>query len=447
MKTGMDRRAFLNRTAGLTLLAAGRSAGSYQANQKLNLALVGAGGRGKWFVDTVPKAQNLVALCDVDDSKAAYARSELPRVPLFHDFRIMLEKMNKEIDGVIVATPDHTHAAASLAAMKAGKHVYCEKPLTRTVHEARLMRDTARKHKVATQMGNQGAGSNALVRGVELIQEGVLGEIRETYGFNEDGGPNLKDPPQGQEPCPSYLKWDLWLGPARYREFHTRWFRYHPWRDFTNGTLGGWGSHHNYLAFMGLKMGAVWAMPPESRPRIFVSAEVSSINKLSFPTWQILRWRIPAREGLPPLTHTWVNGPGKAAWDRIEELLGRKLKDWGDRAGGLLVGTKGMVKANGHNVVMTYLPADAYAGLDLQNPKKLPRLSGNEQDWYRACRGGPPAYGNFENTGPYWEMLALGSVAAQFEGELEYDPINCKVVNNPEADALVHAEPRKGWEY
>ncbi len=447
MKPTMNRRAFLRNSAGMTVLAATPSAWGYQANQKLNLALVGSGGRGRWFVDTVPRTQNLVALCDVDDSKITYARSELPKLPRFYDFREMLEKMNREIDAVFVATPDHSHAAASIAAMKAGKHVYCEKPLTRTVHEARLMRDTARKHKLATQMGNQGAGSNVLVRGVELIQEGALGDIKETYGFNADGGGNTKEPPQGQEPCPAYLKWDLWLGPARYREFHSRWFRWHSWRDFCNSNLGGWGSHSNYLAFMSLKMGAVWAMPPESKPRIHVKAEVAEINRVSFPRWQVLRWRIPAREGLPAHTHVWINGPAQPMWDRIEERLGRKLGDWGDKAGALIVGSKGMIKGNAHNNKLTYLPADQYGSLDTRAPQKLQRLSGNEQDWYKAIRGGPPAYGNFENTGPYWEMLALGGVAAQFEEELEYDPINCKVVNNAEADALVHAEPRKGWEY
>ena len=181
MESRVSRRAFLGNTAlggiGLVLLKNSRSAWSYQANEKLNIALIGVGGRGRWFVSTIPKmGTNVVAMCDVNERKASLSFKELPKAKKFYDFRKMLSKMDKQIDAVIIATPDHTHAAASTMAMKMGKHVFCEKPLTHNLHEARVLRETAAKCKVATQMGNQGTASKAFRRAVEIVQAGVLGE-------------------------------------------------------------------------------------------------------------------------------------------------------------------------------------------------------------------------------------------------------------------------------
>jgi hypothetical protein len=329
--------------------------------------------------------------------------------------------------------------------MKAGKHVLCEKPLTRTVHEARVMRDTARKQKVASQMGNQGSASNTFKGGVEFIQEGGLGEVTEWYGFNADGGPNIKEPPKDQQKCPEYLKWDLWLGPAQYREFHARWLGWPVWRDFGNYQLGNWGAHVCFLGWNALKVGALWAMPAESKPRIRVRAEVSEINKLSFPTWQVVTWKVPAREGFPPLTFTWVNGQGGAAqpaWDKIIEYRGSKFEGWA--CGGLIAGTKAKLENDAGECWM--VPGGKKHDGVIKGPAKLPRSVGHEGDLFRACRGGVPAWGNFDNTGPYWEFMALGNIAAQFAEELEYDPLECKIVNNAEADALLDPPRRKGWE-
>ncbi len=439
------RRGFLRIAvaggAGLVILANPWSAHTYAANEKLNVALVGVGGRGKWYVDTVPKMENVVAMCDVNESKAQAAYKLFPDLPKFHDYRVMLDKMAKGIDVVFAAVPDHSHAAAALAAMQAGKHVLCEKPLTRTVYEARVMREMARKQKVATQMGNQGSASNSFRRGVELMQEGALGEITEWYGFNADGGPNFKEPPKEQQKCPDYLKWDLWLGPAKYRDFHARWLGWSQWRDFSNYQLGNWGAHVCFLGFMALKIGNLWRMPAESKPRIRVRAEVSEVNKLSFPCWQVIRWKIPAREGMPAGTFTWVNGQGGAAqpvWDRIVECRGNKFEGWA--CGGLIVGTKGRMENNAGDCWI--VPGEKKV---IQEPKKLPLSRGHEGDLFQACRGGIPAWGNFDNTGPYWELMALGGVATQFDEELEYDPLECKIVNNAEANALLNPPRREGW--
>ncbi|HUT37497.1 MAG TPA: Gfo/Idh/MocA family oxidoreductase [Planctomycetota bacterium] len=454
MGHGLTRRAFLRQAAaggaGLVLLGGGQAARTYAANDKLNVALIGVGGRGSWFVDQIPKLENVVAMCDVNESKATKAYKAFPDLPKFTDFRVMLDKMGKQIDAVVVPTPDHTHAIISVAAMKAGKHVFTEKPLSRTVHEARAMRLTAEKQKVATQMGNQGSSSGQFRRGVELVHEGALGDIREIYVWNAGGGTNRTERPKGSQPVPPYLKWDLWLGPAAYREFHPEWLHINHWRDFGTSKLGWWGSHSAYLAFMAMKGVACWHADPQTKPRIRVQAEVSEINRLSFPKWEVVHFRLPAREGLPPVTIDWFGG-NQELRKKVEAHIGRQL-DWGDagekrwkeHGGALIVGSKGMLRANEHNGGIFLYPEDKFEG-EPKPPQKLPGSQGHERDWLQAARGGTPTLSNFSNTGPYIELLMLGNVATQFKEELEYDPLEGKIVNNAEADAAAHPEYRQGW--
>jgi hypothetical protein len=213
MSSRTDRRAFLRSTAqgglGLLVLKNSQSVSTAQANEKLNIALVGIGGRGTWFVDTIPQMENVVAVCDVNEQRAAESFQKLPDTPRFRDYREMLSEMTDQIDAIIVATPDHSHAGPSIMAMKMGKNVFCEKPLTHNVREARLMRETARECQVATQMGNQGTASQAFRRALELIQQGVLGEIRDVYVWKDSGGPGHRARPQDTPPVPEYLKWEL----------------------------------------------------------------------------------------------------------------------------------------------------------------------------------------------------------------------------------------------
>lgn len=456
MESRLTRRAFVRGAAlggaGVLVLRDPLSARTYAANEKLNVALVGAGGRGKELVGTFARMEALVALCDVNESKAAAVYKEYPDVPTFHDFRVMLDQMGPTIDAVVVATPDHTHAVVSMAAMKAGKPVYCEKPLTRTVAEARALRETARTQALATQMGNQGSASGPFRRGVELVREGVLGDIREVFVYKDSGGPEHPAPPEGTQPVPSYLKWDLWLGPAAWREFHPQWLGWVSWRDFGTGQIGLWGSHSHYLAFSALNVEALWSMPATASPRLRVQAEVSRRNRLSFPRWEVIHFRVPARGDLPPVEITWVNGNAPEWRARIEERLGRKLdwgdageKVWKDHAGALIVGTKGVMDITGHNATFTLAPADRFAGVETAEPRTLARSQGHEQDWLRACRGGPPTLSAFEHTGPYIEMLTLGNVATQLEGELEYDPLAGRVTNHPEAEGRLRPPYRDGW--
>jgi len=485
MKTPISRRRFLAGTAvggaGLVILRNSASALSYQANEKLNVALVGCGGRGVWFVDTLPKMQNVVALCDVDDRKlveafarwadrakgfaasphswerkaaAAYKRLTEAKPKTYADFRKMLDKMGSQIDAVVVATPDHTHAVASAAAISAGKHVFCEKPLTRTVHESRTLRQLARKHKVATSMGNQGTATGPFRRALELIRDGTLGQIKEVHVWNTGGGADRRQPPEGEEPVPESLKWDLWLGPAAFRPYHRQWMRRNLWRDFGTCQLGNWASHTANLAFMALKVHDLWlAGPPAAtRPVVRVQAKCSGINKLSFPRWEIVKWEIPARAQLPPIGFTWYNGAAPGAREIIQPLLNdvpdsndeRKKKGL-EFAGAVIVGTKGTIHTTGHNATFRLLPEDQFRGIDTQRPLKVERSRGHEMDWLIACRGGKRAWANFDYASALNEFLMLGNVATQFEDKLDFDPIATKIVNNPQADALLRCEYRQGW--
>jgi hypothetical protein len=460
MARRMNRRAFLGGAAvsgaGVILLAAGRSARTYAANEKLNLAHVGVGGRGRQLLLRFGGQAEPVAFCDVNESKAAFMYKKHPDVPRFKDFRRMLDKMGKRIDGVVIATPDHTHAVATAAAIRAGKHVYTEKPLTRTVHESRVLRALAREHKVASQMGNQGTASGQFREAVAVLRAGGIGQVKEVHVWNSAGGPSHKTKPQpggNLDRVPPYLDWDLWLGPAASRPFHVRWLRgWHGWRDFGTGQLGNWASHSANLAFMALKVNELWYADPATKPRLRVEAKVSEINKLSFPRWEIVRWQIPARGELPPITFTWHNGskaPGSR--ERLEQLNegdldwgDKKEKRWRDHGGAILVGTRGKVRATEHNATYRLLPKKRFEGYKPPAPV-LPRSVGHQREWLRACRGQRSALSNFDYAGPLNEFLQLANVATQFAGPLEYDPLAGRIVNHAQADACLRSEYRKGW--
>jgi hypothetical protein len=465
MHSGISRRVLLRKTAlgglGLLLLDSSRSAYSYQANEKLNVALIGVGGRGRWFLDTIPRMENVVALCDVDNRKLtedaesaeSYKYLNKTKPKKYRDFHRMLDEMRNQIDAVIVATPDHTHAVASTAAIKAGKHVFCEKSLTRTVHESRALRELARKHKVATSMGNQGTASGQFRRALELIRDGTIGQIKDVHVWNNGGGADRKKQP-GQEPVPDYLDWDLWLGPAAFRPYHREWMKRNLWRDFGTCQLGNWASHSANLAFMALKVHELWlASPPKERKAIIgIEAKCSRINRLSFPRWEVIQWQLPARAEFPPITFTWHNGPAAGSRDLLEGLLGdgldwgdKKEKKWADHAGAIIVGTKGRIHTTGHNATFRLLPESKFTGVDKDRPLKVDRSHGHERDWFIACRRGQTAWANFDYASALNEFLMLGNVATQVEGKLKFNPETMKILNNIQADALLCSEYRRGW--
>jgi hypothetical protein len=435
------------------------------------------GGRGEWFVETIPNQQNVVALCDVNAKKidgalqhwqklsdtfansqhdwerrasANYRRLLDAKPAIFPDFRKMLDQMGKGIDAIVVATPDHTHAVVSAAAMHAGKHVFCEKPLTRTLHESRALRELARKQKVATAMGNQGTYSGPFRRAVELIRNGTIGEVKEVHIWNSGGGADRKQLPKGEQAVPQGLEWDLWLGPAAARPFHAEWLQRHNWREFGTCQLGNWGSHTANLGFMALKVHDLWlnAASANSRPIIRVQAQHTGVNPLSFPRWEKVQWHVPARAGFPPITLNWYNGDAPGSRElraRLNADAEDKDRNSWDFAGTLIVGTKGSIHTTGHNMWFHLLPEKQFEGVQCNRAEELENSRGAEQDWFTACRGGKPAWSNFDYADALNEFLMLGNVATQFDTELEFDPVAMKIVNNSAADALLRSEYRSGW--
>ncbi len=482
MARRIKRRTFLRRAgAGAATFMVLRDSAAVRgspASDRLNVALIGVGGRGTWFVSTIPRMENVVAICDVNDDRFTetykrwvdlatrfavsphqweqnaadrFKRLSHATVKHFYDFRRMLDRMDKEIDAVVVAVPDHSHAVCSVTAMKAGKHVFCEKPLTRTVYESRVMRATARKYKVATQMGNQGTAAPPFREALSIIRSGGLGDIKDVIVWNSGGGTDRKTPPKGSHEVPANLKWDLWLGPRPDRPFHPQWLRWHQWREFGTGQLGNWASHTANLAFMALKVGDLWYADPAAKVRVRIEAQVSGVNRLCFPRWEVIRWHIPARAGLSPITIQWFNGGDPTGREALKSLLAdypkpgpKGMETYSDFAGVVFHGTKGKLYATGHNATYLLFPSEAFKDYTLPAPV-LPRSRGHEGEWFAACRGGAPAISNFDYAGPLNEFLQLGNVATQFEGALEYDPLAGAITNNEEANAALRSEYRKGW--
>jgi predicted dehydrogenase len=491
MTSRMHRRSFLARTigtgAGLMMLPSAVPAWSDDAGKPLNLAVVGVGGYAAHhaFLRAVHLYDNLevVALCDVDERRVPpvyefwreradewagssneaerraagrYRRLLENRPAFFADFRRMLDEMDDRIDAVVCATPDHTHAVVSAAAMRAGRHVFTEKPLTITVHEARALRELAAESGVATSMGNQGTQSPQFRRGVELIREGVIGPVEEVHVWFSRGGQDHRRPPEGTEPVPEKLHWDLWLGPVASRPYHPRWIARNHWRETSAGELGNFGPHTANMAFMALDVQDLWrADSTAGRSPIRVSAEFARLNRLSFPRWEVIRWQVPARGGQPPVTFHWHHGPtprlAPGSNERLLEMLtdlGLSKEDAERRlrgAGAVIVGGRGAIVTTSHNTEFVMLPEERFRDVEQDRPKTLAPSRGHYQDWVHACRGGEPAWASFDYAATLNEFLMLGAVATQFEAELEYDPAAGRIVNHPEADEALGYEYRQGW--
>lgn len=458
MKSQANRRTFLKSAAaagtGWLVLGSSRSARSYQANEKLNVAVVGIGKRGSWHVSVVPRlGQNLVALCDTDHQQAAPVFKQHPAVPKYRDFRKMLDELDRQIDALVIATPDHTHAVIAARAMQRGKHVYVEKPIAHDVEEARTLRRIARRQKVATQQGNQGMATDSFRRTLELVREGAIGEVREAHVWYVFGGSGPRPRPQGTMPVPEYLDWDCFLGPAPFRRYHPSYVSgWGGWREFSTGCLGGGGSHSINMAFKGLNLDDLWE--GKAQAPIRVETEVSEICPENLPRWQICRFEIPARGSMPPARIHWYNAPEEelkrqGIWDRLEKIAGRSLEwtdgSWTPRSGTLLVGSKGVVHTNAHNSVCALLPESDFPTAS-GPPHSLPSVAGHQQEWVAACKGGPAPLSNFDHSGPAIELLLLGNVASLFGGPLEFDPRNGRIVNHDEADRALRPLHRDGWE-
>ena len=450
------RRAFLGGTAlaaaTVTVLPRHVLAGgdTPPPSEKLNIAGVGVGGMGGNNVANC-KSENIVALCDVDaEGYAAHTIAQYPKAAVYKDFREMFDKQ-KDIDAVIVATPDHSHAVVGLAAIQRGKHVYIQKPLAHSVYEARLLTEAARKHKVATQLGNQGHSGDGVRMLCTWIWDGAIGPVREVHAWtNRPVWPQgiEVDRPKETPPVPASLDWDLWIGPAAMRPYHPT---YHPgnwraWWDFGTGSLGDLGCHILDAPFWALKLkyptsvegcistywNDLWKpCPPKNE---------------NYPRSTIARFKFPAREGMPEVKLTWWDGGMMPP--RPEELEpGRRMGD--DDGGVLFIGDKGLLMCGCYGRSPQLLPAakmQAYKRPKLAIERIPGGEQGHEKDWIRACKGGKPASSNFDFSGPLSEMVLMGNLAVRYPNrKLLWDGEKMEVTNDSEANSYVRRHYREGW--
>lgn len=457
MSCRANRREFFKHVtlpaAGWLILGSGRSVRSYQANEKLNVAVVGIGKRGSWHASIAPRVgQNLVALCDANHENAAEVFKKHPDVPKYRDFRKMLDELDGRIDGLVIATPDHTHAVIAARAMQRGKHVYVEKPIAHDVTEARTLRQIATAQKVATQQGNQGMATDSFRRTLELVREGAIGEIREAHVWFVFGGSGPIQRPTDGPPVPEHLDWDCFLGPAPFRPYHPRYVSgWGAWREYGTGCLGGGGSHSINMAFMGLNLGALWDGTAPGTIRCEV--EIPEPSPESFPRWQISRYDVPARGSLPPARIHWYNAPQnelkrQGIWEKLEKIAGRPLEwkdgSWTPESGTLLVGSKGVVHTNAHNSACHLLPERDFPDSG-GPPHSFPHVEGHQREWVAACKGGPAPLAGFDHSGPAIELMLLGNVASLVNRSVEFDPVACKIVGDDEADRALRPAHREGW--
>ncbi len=446
-----SRRTFLAASSaaalGMTVLPRRSlgAAGAVAPSEKLNIAAVGAGAMGNVDISTLAKLGcNIVAICDVDAVRAAGVFKAYPEAKRYKDFREMLDKEAKNIDAVTVSTPDHLHAVAAMAAIRTGKHVYCQKPLTHTLHECRVLTEAARAAGVATQMGNQGHASEGSRLTNEWIQAGVIGEVREVHVWTDRAGSMWKQGigrPTETPATPETMDWNLWLGPAQDRPYHPSYApsAWRGWWDFGTGALGDMGCHTIDHPFWALKLGA----PTHVEARTTTDGSLLANGKPNFETYPIaaiIYYDFPARGDLPPVRMTWYDGgllpPTPAALGPKGQL---------PSSGVLYVGSKGQMMHGSHGDGPQLLQPELRQ-VAAKVPKTLLRSIGHYEEWIAACKGGPAAVSNFDYAGPLTETVLLGVLALRAPGRrLEWDSEHQKISNAPELNQYVHSEYRKGW--
>jgi len=440
----MNRRHFLAAAAATTAFTIiprhvlGGN-GHTSANDKVNIAGIGVGGMGFANLKNL-ESQNIVALCDVDHQYATNAFDRYPNAMRYKDYRKMLEDQ-KDIDAILIATPDHTHAIITIDCMKAGKHVYCQKPLTHTVKEARDVTRIAKETGVVTQMGIQGHSDEGINLICEWIWDGAIGKIEKvdawcSLAYYPPGQAywctTHYDIPAEKPPVPQALDWNLWLGPAPWRDYHPT---YHPgrwraWYDFGCGMMGDRGVHTLDSVFMALKL---------KQPQA-ISATVSNLNNQTHPISSIVNYYFAARENLPPVKLTWYEGIEVPWPEELED--GRRLPSEG---GVLFKGEKGTIVCGVYGDSPRIIP-EAKMHAYKQPPKTLPRIKvTHEMEWVNAIKENRKANADFKYSGPLTEFVLLGNLAKRTQSKLYYDAENVKITNNDRANELMHKEYRTGW--
>ncbi|MCS7305534.1 MAG: Gfo/Idh/MocA family oxidoreductase [Thermoguttaceae bacterium] len=462
-----SRRKFLIGVGSGWMAAAARTAlgqsavpPKHSANDRLNIVLIGAGSRGQYLAaEALRLGENLVALCDVDagqlDTTRRYLSSQgevgtraAEKARLYEDYRKLLDD-SKLFDAVLIATGARWHAPIAMAMMKAGKHVYCEKPLVRTLTEARQLAELARTTPVATQTGTQGCSVWSTRRAIDVLRAGLLGPIREVYLWCDYYGPNppSHDAPAGEDPIPQGLNWDFWLGPVPYRPYkkdiyHPGCLKFQNWLFMDNGMLAGQGAHTFPLAVLGLELG----------PPVRVETELPEPLRETYPSKAYFKFEFAARGNQPPVTLWWTDGgryPPEEVTQDLKAGLGKTPQ------GGLLFrgekgqlyaagwGGEGILKLQGDKKWRGVLDHEAAKAV----PVSLPRLPGDNhmQEWLSACRGGPKPFSCFETGARIAEVFLPGILALRLNRPIQWDAQNLKVPDAPEADQWIQNNYRTKW--
>ena len=496
-------------TAGFGSVPSLKFMGYKSPNEKLNFAAIGSGGQGAGNIAAAAPTENIVALCDVDDNRAAPTFKRFPDAPKYRDFRKMLDKEGKNIDAVIVATPDHMHATAAMWCMERGKSVYVQKPLVRTIWEARQLRAAAAKYRVATQMGNQGYSNEGTRQCAEMVWNGDIGNVTEVHAWSDRPmwPQGLTEIPK-EDPIPSTLDWDLWLGVADKRPFTAGGaakpdpnggFFYQPfnWRgfyDFGCGALGDMACHILGAPNMALHLSKRKVVGVEC-------VKKEGVSPFMFPKASVIRFDFAPYGDMPALKIFWYDGlkqsptiagvpegewigdppyaprpaataggrapgapggPGGPGSPRPNEFRSPgRVFNWDDFEalktsttplrfptpdGSLFVGDKGMLTTGTYGDLTRLLPVEKMKDYRMPAPL-LTRSPGHMRDFIRACKGGDPACSNFEVSSPFVEWMLLGVIALRHEGKLEYDPDKMRITNNKDANKLLRPTFRKGWEF
>ncbi len=457
--SSINRRRFLQQTglgAGGFLLGAPAIVRGQNLNSRINVACIGVGGKGSSDVDAAAKCGGtIVALCDVDSRTLNKKGEQFPEAKKFADFRKMLSEMDKSIDAVTLSTPDHLHGIAGSMALSMGKHLYCQKPLTQTVFEARELRRLAKEGKLATQMGNQGSAGDGLRRAVEIIQGGVIGNPLELHVWsNRPVWPQGLPRPTTEDPVPAELDWNLWLGPAAMRPFAKG--VYHPfnwrgWMDFGTGALGDMACHTVNMPFRALKLGYPTMVECEMASRFYPE---------TYPKSSRIRFEFPERDGLPPLKFWWYDGAPKDQFkplrpypDLVRDIVAMrgKLPD----SGCLIIGDKGSLFSPddyGSTFFLQLKDEKTFSnGKDHEAAKPIaqtiPRSPGHNEEWFNMMKTGAPAYSNFEISAYLTEIILLGCIALRVgEGvPMNWNGPNMVSPNCPEAAKFVKRDARSGW--
>lgn len=491
----LNRRHFLKTTSlatGALAFGVPTLLRAQNLNSKLNIAAIGCGGKGRSDIECV-SGENIVALCDVDENNARDAREKYPDAKFYRDFRVMLDEMDKSVDACMVSTPDHFHAIAASAVMQRGKHVYCQKPLTQTVYEARYLRKLAHEKKIVTQMGNQGSSADGLRRAVECLYNGIIGNVTQLHIWtNRPIWPQGMDRPEGSDPVPDTLDWDMWLGPAPFRPYKAKTvygkktsnvyepFVWRGWRDFGTGAIGDMACHTVNMPFRGLGL-----VNPTS-----IEAQVFSSNPESYPIGSKIHWEFPAQEfSVPamhanwfhrhdtikrgPLTFWWYDGGQPLADDPTrhddsnkppQELTGDIIAFQGEMPGSgcLLIGDKGQIfspddygeefyiKLNDDKKFEYYKKHPAVAAIPMWLPRNTHKGGSDQKqhlEWIDAIKSNQPekCYSRFDIAARLTETMVLGCVAIKTGKKIEWDHENMKAINCPEADPFIKRENRSGW--